>query len=570
MITPIGIAELQLAMLALVWGVDCRCPVQLPAKTGNLSKQKGPLWLGACVVVVFGSYLIFGLDLLSSFPFGWDSLAYHLPVAVKWLQEGSLQLPASRAWRLSLSGNGEILTMLLLSTGRQSLAPAGNWAALIVLAGATYLIAKRIGNSQRVPSFAAALLVVSIPIVEFQTFMNYVDLFGTAFLAAAVAMFLCRYKNHSSPGADMPAKNLSFSVLTMSTLACGISVGTKPIYYLYAGIYVLVLVIIMVRERSLHKKSAGVLAAVIALGLLAPSTFWFARGFQATGNPIYPLRVAFGQRVIFPGYSPSQITSPEFADRFVHKRSEWLIYPWTEWLRSTDDWQAAYSEDSGAGAAFATFVPLGVAFAAYQGFVRRRSSASQRFFLIIWLTLLIGWWFLQNRVPRFGLPLWVLACVLCIPLFTCVYKSESRILGALLLVSLVSTFAISTFVPVHALLHRIRTRNWTRAAFYGYPPIIDDLPKGSRILNDTGFMTNNFPLAGEKLNNYVIAAADLPKQLTPEFIASEKVEYIVQIPSESGDGVSVVAPIPPSIAVTDFATSNVNGKLWRIWKVTKP
>ena len=105
--------------------------------------------------------------------------------ALKWMQEGSLRISSDKAWQFSLPGNGEIIEMLALATGKQFLVPLGSWVASIVLATAAYSLAVRFSNGAKAPALCAILVVFSIPMVEFQAFSAYVDIFGTGFLFAA-------------------------------------------------------------------------------------------------------------------------------------------------------------------------------------------------------------------------------------------------------------------------------------------------------------------------------------------------------------------------------------------------
>ena len=52
--------------------------------------------------------------------------------------------------------------------------------------------------------------------------------------------------------------------------------------------------------------------------------------------------------------------------KFVRRRSEWWIYPWTEWINVSGSFPIVYGEGSGFGSAFATFAVVGVGFAIFQ------------------------------------------------------------------------------------------------------------------------------------------------------------------------------------------------------------
>ena len=149
-------------------------------ETEYRSKDGLPRYLWICIGVIAASYAVFAVNLASSYPTGWDALAYHLPAALRWIQTGTMSIPSYGAWQYALPGNAEIGMMLLLSTGRQWLVRLVNLFAAFTMAMAIYLIAHRI-TLRRGAAEAAAILALSLPIVEFQAFSAYVDLFGTAF-----------------------------------------------------------------------------------------------------------------------------------------------------------------------------------------------------------------------------------------------------------------------------------------------------------------------------------------------------------------------------------------------------
>jgi hypothetical protein len=125
-----------------------------------------PTYLLACGGILACSYLVFAVNLFTSYPSGWDALAYHFPIALHWLQSGSLRIPVSRGWQYGLPGNAEIGMMWLLSTGRQFLVPLVNGFAWIVVATGTYLIADRVVAENRPVAAAATVIALSLPMVE--------------------------------------------------------------------------------------------------------------------------------------------------------------------------------------------------------------------------------------------------------------------------------------------------------------------------------------------------------------------------------------------------------------------
>lgn len=564
---PLVVAQVLILLLTIAWRATRGQPADLKteqASQNNLHSLPRYLWI--CGAILAGSYLVFAVRLLASYPTGLDALAYHFPVALRWLQTGSLRIPASRGWQYALPGNAEIGMMLMLNTGRQSLMPVVNLFAAVVLALATYLIADRIAGGNKIAASAAAVIALSLPIVEFQAFSGYVDLFGSAFLLAAVALFLNRGEvEESGPGENArPGPGWSMALVTLSALASGISIGTKPVLYVDALLYGAVAALVLLRESVGRWVALAKAWAVIVAGMLIPSLFWFGRSFHATGNPVFPLQVKVGKHVILEGYPPTQITPNEFSDKFVRRRAEWAIYPWTEWHRNPGEQLVPYTEGSGLGAAFAAFVPLGllVAIARFE-----RSGATTQALLVAWLAMLAVWWLALQRMPRFGLPLWVIACALSAPMLGALDRFAARGFRALLVGCVAVTCAISMFVPLHELAGRARAHTWRRCDAYSYPHFIDDLSARARVVNNTGIEEANFYLAGERLSNQVIADFELPEVITPQFLQRYSIDFVVEALPEKADVSGRKKAANLQAPVQEVWSEVKDGKRWRVLRV---
>jgi hypothetical protein len=91
----------------------------------------------------------------------------------------------------------------------------------------------------------------------------------------------------------------------------------------------------------------------------------------------------------------------------------------------------------------------------------------------------------------------------------------------------VVTGAALAFEPLYAIAQTVRHGYWSRAAYWGYPAIIDELPPGSGILSLCQ-ETLNFALAGSGLANRVIPSWERPPLLTADFLRSRRVDFVVQ------------------------------------------
>ncbi len=147
---------------------------------------------------------------------------------MRWLQEGSLALPATSDWRESLPGNAEIIAMLALGTGWQALAEMWNVVSALGLCAGSYLLARGMGVGAS-GALAGGVLVASLPLVLFETFSAYVDLFGSACLIASLGLVVASRPPATASLADS-------RVLALSGLGCGLAVGTKPTLWPYAAL----------------------------------------------------------------------------------------------------------------------------------------------------------------------------------------------------------------------------------------------------------------------------------------------------------------------------------------------
>ena len=406
-VTPLRVAIFDLLILAVLLAYRLRHPasfeIAAPATSTSARLSALPASVRIGGTVIAACYGVFLLNMIASYPTGTDAISYHLPVAVRWLQEGSLRIPSSKEWHFGLPGNVELSMMTLLGTGWQTLATLTQLLSAFLLAGATYSIARTLGAGTSAAG-AAVLVLLSVPIITFQAFSGYIDLPGSAFFVTAVALFL---RCHDSLAAA-PSRPPALLRLAICGLACGVAVGTKPTYYVYVGAFMLAALCILWIERDRHRVPLQRSAIVLIAAILVPSVFWFGRAQFATGNPIYPLKVEIVGHTIFDGY-PRPVLAPPDADRsWVRSNWEWPIYPWTEWKDSG----LSYGTGTGLGASFATFVPLGFVVALW-GMVRsqRRFWKPETVFSVVALGMGLIWWIALNRNPRFAIPLIALAAL---------------------------------------------------------------------------------------------------------------------------------------------------------------
>jgi len=459
-----------------------------------------PRVISAIVALVSAPFAILLLLELVSFPNGTDPLAYHIDTALKWLQSGSLRVFPQLGWQYALPGNGELPGLIALSAGLEHCVAIGNLFALALLAAAAYLIAWKI-TREAIPSLSAAAVAITMPMVMCQSVELFVDMFGTAFLLAAVALLLWRDFNPRL-------------CLFLSGCAAGVAVGSKPIFWIYAAVFVVAAVSVIVTGRSRVK-----LLLLLAGGMSLLSCFWFIRAAAATGNPVYPIQVSIGGYEIFHGYPRGAYHS----DGFQSLREE-LFEPWSDPPLARNLRNSLPSSVSGTGPLFAAVALPGALFLLLR-VLRRRARRIDCALLLCAAVSFILWNSVLLRVLRFGLPLMALCCILAAPLLQSMFAKWRRLCTVSLLIGVSLNGIFCLVEPVQRLAHRMQRHDWSRATYYGYPPIVDRLPPGTRILDRTAWWGKSFMLAGAGLTNYVLPEGD-----------PGSVDYVVKLgPGDSED-----------------------------------
>jgi hypothetical protein len=218
-----------------------------------------------------------------------DGPIYHLPFAVRWLQDGALTrtwTPFGELAATYFPGNGEIWMCWLLATvGDDRLAKVAQWFFLLPAGAALYSLGRAAGGD-RWSSIWPALCWSACPFVFYYSSKPNVDL-PMAFLLLAGLVFLSRAWRTEDLGGRRGASALS-------GMAFGAAAGTKSVGLLFAAVPMAVLLWNSRRDRR---------GAVLAfLAALAGAGFWFARNFWETGNPLYPFRFSAGGVVLFDGW----------------------------------------------------------------------------------------------------------------------------------------------------------------------------------------------------------------------------------------------------------------------------
>lgn len=242
-------------------------------------------WLCLCCVIAVGA--------LAEPSTLFDSLAYHLPMVVEWAQNGWLTefyLPMADYANSYFPGSGHLLYLWSFSILRSDLLVNLTNFGLWGLTGiALAFVLREVGVR---PSLTRSLPVIFLltPVALSQAVDQSLDLAGVAFFLLAFG-YLTKLGRSG---------RVSHAVLCGTALGC--TLGTK-----YSGpAYVVVLAATSsIRLATLSKKQplrrSLALAASAILPMIGLGGFWYLRNYVLTGNPVFPMSLAFLGHTIFPG-----------------------------------------------------------------------------------------------------------------------------------------------------------------------------------------------------------------------------------------------------------------------------
>ena len=226
----------------------------------------------------------------------YDSLAYHLPTMAQWFQTRSLARLAQFAQMIGLYPYSweALCALFLLPFHEDYLVAFPNVVAWGVFGLAVYALAEEVG-ANRAAGAAAALAVLSLPDVLDNVWTAHVDLPLAAFFMAGL-VFCLRYLRTRSVG-----------YLGPFLLCLGLAAGVKTSGLVYDALLIAILLAglawsAVTRSRSGRFPRGPVSGVVVgALCALVVGGFWYGRNLQEVGNPLAPLTVQIGRRVIFAG-----------------------------------------------------------------------------------------------------------------------------------------------------------------------------------------------------------------------------------------------------------------------------
>ena len=181
---PVAVIFASVAWLARRWMMRAKALSSCLDPPRHVA-DRTPRGLWVAFIVLGGAYAVFFVDALTRYPMGYDALYYHLPVAVRWMQQQRLDIVVGYNY-LSYPENGMIVPFLLSFARLESLFPFVHLTKAALVGLAIYGLARSINVSQTGAKLTACV-ALSVPMVLFQSFSGYIDLYAAAAWLTALA-----------------------------------------------------------------------------------------------------------------------------------------------------------------------------------------------------------------------------------------------------------------------------------------------------------------------------------------------------------------------------------------------
>ena len=210
---------------------------------------------------------------LLGFPHDFDSLMYHLPIVVEWIQESNLYTPESSYWWTP--GNSEVLVLWIVAPfSGDYLFALGNVPFVLMWAIGTYRLCREL----RLPIawshlFSMAAMLTFTTLDELDDSQNDIAI---AALFVSGAAFGFQFLRRPSGAA-----------LAMLCLCTGALPGVKYNALGYAVLVVVSVASVCVLQRRYRDVVRCLLCSV--LGFLLLSSYWYVRNWMVSGSPLYPM-----------------------------------------------------------------------------------------------------------------------------------------------------------------------------------------------------------------------------------------------------------------------------------------
>lgn len=492
----VGLAATLAAILAVAFGLAARAG-SLPWKCRLETSTTRLHWesIAAVVCVISAGLLLAGL-LLFDFPRGYEPRAYHMPIAVNVFRTANIE-PWDLAFMHMYPANQSLFAAFLLTwLPERAISPA-NILSLGLCAAVTYALSLRAG-ADRGAALLVAAGICTIPLFGFSACELGADLGGTATLGLAAYLTLGTEQTGSVRA-------------VLAGLVAGLAFGFKSLHLIpIAMLGFLILAMPVHAGKTGILKSRLVNASAYGVAILVTAGPWWLRSYLATGNPLYPVHIA----PVFDWLNWPAAPDFNIAERggrqneWVRSSSGWLAYPWVEWHYIGQN----YKHSSGLGAFFAAaiapalLIGVGELVSTFRRWTTAANAVVVRAGLVVLaLAILIGWWALGDRQPRYFMGAIILTAPIAAHRLSELTGARRRVLESVWLGCILLMLALIGAQLTAEVAGRLgQSPDVVRHEVLGYVSALDSLPESSVVVNCVG-RPLNYALFGDRLANKVIS-----------------------------------------------------------------
>jgi hypothetical protein len=254
--------------------------------------------LSGAAVIVWGAWVWVELWMLAWLrpPYDWDGLYYHLPAIHEWATAGRVcfvgfmpNVPFVN-FPMAVELNTYFAHYLL---GTSRLVNACNlwyWPLAFL---ALVVIAKRLG-ARGVWPWVAGALIAGVPVFVGQSVSCYVDPgFAAAVMGAIAASLVFVFDGGRSRGWNA----------VLLGLLIGLALGAKGTGLPFAVVILVGVMAGVARVHGFGQWKPWLLRVMLVIpAILAVGGYWYIRNAAQTGNPIFPIQLKIGEKVVFEGW----------------------------------------------------------------------------------------------------------------------------------------------------------------------------------------------------------------------------------------------------------------------------
>ncbi len=287
------VVPLVIAAVAWHWGEPVGFARAVGRWFARLPQSQLALLAVAAMGLLTGYLLWFNLHFPAD---GYDTYGYHRPISVLLLQERTLfDLPSLYPQVNPYPKNGEIVPAWTIAISSWEaparLLPVFN---LVVLLAGLYAILRNWGLA-RPESLLLAATAPAAPAMMVTIMRDQGDL---DINMAACAVLIFAMGSAVLAGRQRPMRYAALAALA-GVYLIGLK-GSGPIFALLTAVFLA----FALRWRGTGWAPIGKLAAAAVVLALVMSSYWIFHNIVRYGNPVYPVTVTAGERVLFEGIAP--------------------------------------------------------------------------------------------------------------------------------------------------------------------------------------------------------------------------------------------------------------------------